>query len=223
MKMTKKIAAICLLISTAGAVHAQKKIAEGTVIYTVDYELPADKQQFASMLPKEVTCYFRGDSTASVMNQGPATIKGVSDYKANYQGLLIDVPAASKKISVVLTPSEIEEMESTIPKLNGVKGSEKQTIAGYNCTKVVATDAKTNTTYDIWVTNDIDIIPNSLTHSVSTFGGVPVKFVAFSQGIKINAVLKEVKETTVPKGFFTATKDYESMSYEDLKAMSGGN
>lgn len=221
MKTISKLALCALLATGFSKANAQKKISEGTITYTVSFELPADKQQFASMMPKEITSYFRGDSTASTIQQGPASIKGVQDYKANYQSILIDVPVASKKIVVVLSPDDIEQMEATNPKLTGTPGTEKQTIAGYNCTKVTATDAKTGTKYDVWITKDIDIVPNSLSHLVGTFGGVPVKFVTFNQGIKVNAVIKEIKETPVPKGYFSASKDYESMSMEDLKAMTG--
>src|ERR1700735_4949418 len=85
---------------------AQKKIKEGTVTYTASYELSPDKQQYADMLPKEIQCYFRGDSTAAVVNQGMATVKGVSVFKSDYHSLIIDVPANGKKILVVLTPDE---------------------------------------------------------------------------------------------------------------------
>lgn len=221
MKTISKLALCILLASGISKANAQKKISEGAITYTVSFDLPADKQQFASMMPKEITSYFRGDSTASSVQQGPATIKSVQDYKTNYQSLMIDVPAASKKIAVSLKPAEIEQMESVNPKLTGTPGTEKQTIAGYNCTKVTATDAKSGAKYDVWVTKDIDIVPNSMSYLVSNFGGVPVKFVTFNQGIKINAEIKEVKETPVPKGFFSATKDYQSMSMDDLKAMTG--
>jgi hypothetical protein len=222
MKIISKLALCALLAAGFSKADAQKKINEGTVTYTVSFELPADKQQFASMLPKEITSYFRGDSTASTVQQGPATIKTIQDYKTNYQTLLIDVPAASKKIAVVLKPDEIEQMDATDPKLTPTTGTEKQTIDGYKCTKVTATDSKTGAKYDVWVTKDIDMVPNSLTRLVSTFGGVPIKFVTFNQGIKVNAEIKEIKETPVPQGYFTATKDYQSMTMDELKAMTGG-
>lgn len=223
MKTISKLALCLLLAAGLSKGYAQKKISEGVVTYTVSFELPADKQQYAVMLPKEITSYFRGDSTATPINQGQATIKSVQNYKTNYQSLLIDVPAASKKIAVVLTPADIEQSEALNPKLTGSQGAEKQTIAGYNCTKVTAVDAKSGAKYDVWITKDLNIVPNSISHLVSTFGGVPVKFVTFNQGIKMNAEIKEVKEAPVPKGYFTATKDYQSISMEDLKAMSGGS
>jgi hypothetical protein len=214
-----------LLLSAAFTLPAiaQKKITEGTVTYTVSYELSPDKQQYADMLPKEIVCYFRGDSTAAIVNQGAATVKGVSVFKADYHSLIIDVPAANKKIVVVLTAGEVAQEKASIPQFTGKKGAETQVMDGYKCSEVTLTDLKNNTVYEMWVTNDIGIPPTSVSRAVSSFGGVPVKFVTFNNGIKINAEIKEVKAGTVPFGFFTASKDYEPMSYTDLKAMSGGN
>jgi len=223
MGIGKKIAALFFVTAlTAAAAMAQKKITEGVVTYTVSYELPADKQQIAGMLPKEITCYFRGDSTAAIVVQGPATIKGVSVFKSNYHSLIIDVPSASKKIVVVLTPGEVQLENAAVPQFTGKKETEKQVISGYNCTKTTVTDPKANASYELWTTNDINMPPTSVSRAMSSFGGVPVKFVTFNNLIKINATIKEIKEEPVPAGFFTANKDYKPMSYPELKAMSGG-
>jgi len=220
----RKSAIILLLLAVALTnVFSQTRINEGKVTYTVSYVLPADKQQYANLLPKEVTCYFRGDSTAAIVNQGAATIKGVSVFKNGYHCLIVDIPANSKKIVVVMTAEEVEQEKAGIPQLTFKKGTEKQTINGFNCTKATATDVKTGTGYDIWLTNDIAIPPSSVSRPVSAFGGVPVRFVTFNNNVTINAELKEVKEEPVPAGFFTASKDYESMSYSELKSMSNGN
>jgi hypothetical protein len=224
MIKTRVITSIFLLFAmfTMPAM-AQKKINEGAITYTVSYELPPDKQQFAEMLPKEIQCYFRGDSTAAIVKQGAATVKGVSVFKSDYHSLIIDVPANGKKILVVLTADEVAQEKAGVPKFTGKKSGGTQVIDGYKCAKVTVTDPKTGTVYEAWVTNDIDIPPTSVSRAISMFGGVPVKFVTFNNGVKINAEIKEIKEETVPAGFFTATKDYEPMSYTDLKTMSGGN
>lgn len=136
--------------------------------------------------------------------------------------MLVDIPSASKKIVVIFTPAEVEEEKTINPQLTGAKSAGQQMVGDYKCSKVSVSDAKNNTTYEIWVTNDIDLPPNSLTRPVSDFGGVPVQFVTFNGGIKITAQLLEIKEEKVPSGFFTATKDYQPMSYNDLKALAGG-
>jgi len=211
------------ILSAASIAKAQKKITEGTITYSMAYDLPADKQVIAATLPTEVTFYFRGDSSAAIFNQGVATVKGVSDFKANFHSLLIDIPSSLQKIAVVLTPAEIEQEKAAIPQLTGVKGTEKQVIDGYNCTKEIVTDPKTGATYETWITNDIDLPPNSVSKPVSIFGGVPVKFITFNSGLTIKAEIKEIKEVAVPVGFFTPTKDYQPMTYTELKAMGGKN
>jgi len=212
-----------LMLASELPATAQKKINEGSVTYTVSYELPPDKQQYGDMLPKEIVCYFRGDSTAAIVDQGAATVKGVSVFKTDYHSLIIDAPASGKKIVVVLTPDEVAQEKAGVPQFTGKKSGETQLMDGYNCFKVTLTDPKSSAVYDIWLTNDIDMPPTSVSRAVSSFGGVPVKFVTFNNGVKINADIKGLKEQAVPPGFFTASKDYEPMSYTDLKAASGGN
>jgi len=222
MESLKKITPLfLLLLSLTGVACAQKKITEGVVTYTVSYELPADRQQYADMLPKEISCYFRGDSSAAIVDQGAAVIKGVSVFKTDYHCLIINIAAAGKKIVVVMTPDEVAQEKAGMPQFTGKKGTEKQVVAGYNCIKTIVTDPKTSISYDEWITNDIDIPATSVSKAVTTFGGVPIKFVTFNNGVKINAIVKEIKAQPVPAGFFTASKDYESMSYTALKAMSG--
>lgn len=220
MEKTKKIiASFIALAMVITVVKAQKQIKEGVVVYSASYDIPADQLQNYSTLPTEITIYFRGDSTAAMVNQNGAIIKGVSVLKNNYHSMIVDIPANGKRIVVVMTPAEVEQEKATNPQFSGKSGTEKQKINGYNCTKTTITDTKTGAFYDIWVTNDIDMVPNSLSNLVSTFGGVPIKFVTFNRGIKINAELIDISETPVPPGFFSATKDYQPMSFEQLKAM----
>lgn len=216
--MHKKIVFLILLLMVPFyQAIAQKKILEGSVKYKVIYDLPADQ---SANLPSEITCYFRGDSCAAISNQGSAIVKGVSVFKTNYHSLLIDIPAALKKILVVMTAGEVEQEKAEVPVLKGKKGTDKQVIAGYHCFKIIASDEKSGVIYDVWVTNDLDMPPNSVSKPVSGFGGVPIKFVTFNRGIKINAEVSEIQETAVPPGFFTATKDYEIMSFTELKALT---
>ena len=220
MIINKSTMVFVLLGVSAMMASAQKKILEGTVTYTVSYELSTSQRQFANLLPTEITCYFRGDSSAAITVQGAATIKGVSVFKTNYHSLLIEMPGASKKIVVVMTPDEVEQEKAGNPKLTSKKEAQTQMINGYRCTKISITDLKNGSSYDSWVTNDIAMAPNSVDRLVSGFGGVPIKFVTFNRGIKINAEVKEIKAIAVPMGFFTADKNYQPMSFAELTAMS---
>jgi len=218
--MIKKITiAFILIVATITIAIAQKKINEGIVTYMVTYDLSADQQQNAGRLPSEIICYFRADSTAAIASQDGATVKGVSVFKTNYHSLIIDLPALSKKLIVVMTADEVEQEKASLPKFNYEKGTEKKIINGFNCTRGTLTDSKAGSSYEIWLTNDIDIPLTSVSRIAGGLNGVPIRFVTFNNGYKINAVVKEVKEQPVPKGFFTAPKNYVAISYSELKSM----
>jgi hypothetical protein len=223
MRNIYKLLILVLLIAVSSRhVKAQHVVNEGHAVYSASYDIPADQLQNYGSLPSQIVIYFRGDSTAAIVNQGNAIIKGVSVFKTNYHSMIIDVPAAAKKIFVVMTPAEVAEDNAANPQFTAKSCTDKDIINGFKCTKTTITDSKTSQNYDIWLTNDVDIVPNSVSRPVSSFGGVPVKFVTFNHGIKINAELLVIEEDAVPKGFFSASKEYQPMSYEELKKLSGG-
>lgn len=219
--LKKKVWCITLLLASLST-YAQKKITEGIVTYTVSYDLPEDKKQFEAMMPKEIQCYFRGDSSATIIDQGEAKIKSILNHKADFRSLLIDVPSFNQKIAVQFTPDDLKKLKETEPDFKGTAADEKQKIAGYDCFKVDVKEAKSGTSYEMWVTKDLEITPNVMTHFVNNLGGVPVKFVTFNNGVKINAELRDIKEEKIPAGFFTASKDYKPMSLSELTALTGG-
>jgi hypothetical protein len=222
MKSKKKLFALLMIfIASTVCVRAQKVIKEGIVTYSVSYDIPADQLQNYSTLPTEVIIYFRGDSSAAIVNQGSAIIKGVTVFKANYHSMIIDIPVMAKKFFVELSAAEVAEEKASNPQLTGKPGTEQEVINGYKCVKTIVTDTKSGASFDIWLTNDVDIAPNSLSKLVSAFGGVPIRFVTFNRGIKISAELEGIEETVVPPGFFSPTKEYQHMTFTELKNLSG--
>ncbi len=220
MKTLLKAALILPLLIIAVHVHTKKVINEGKITYSTSYDIPASQWKNDGSLPTEIVIYFRGDSTAAIVKQGIATIKGVSVLKTNYHSMIIDVPDFNKKLFVLLTSEEVQKEKSFIPQFTAQNDTSTQIINGYHCFKINLTDNATGYNYELWVTKDISIVPNSVSRPVSLFGGVPIRFVTFNQGIKIYTELKLIEEISVPKGFFSASKEYSSISYEELKKIS---
>jgi hypothetical protein len=219
-KMINKITILFIFFAATMTIAvAQRKINEGMITYALTYDLSADQQQHSEKLPTEIICYFRSDSTAAIAIQDGTLVKGVSVFKTDYHSLIIDIPALSKKLLVVMTPEEVEQEKAGLPKFTFAAGSGKAFINGFNCSKGTLTDSKTGSSYEIWFTNDIEIPVTSVSRVAAGLHGVPIRFVTFNNGYKINAVVKDVKEQHVPMGFFTATKDYVAISYGELKSM----
>src|SRR5690606_7913454 len=87
-------------------VKAQKTINEGFISYNAEYNLPADQQMAAAMLPKEYKIYFKGDISKFTMDLGMMTNKVIANSKTNTGLMLMEIPMANQKIAVKMTPQD---------------------------------------------------------------------------------------------------------------------
>ncbi|MGI4751373.1 MAG: DUF4412 domain-containing protein [Janthinobacterium lividum] len=212
MNNLKKVALAVAFITAGFAAHAQKSITEGVANYTVN----------ASGQVQEAKVYFKGDSSTYQFQAGPADVKLISDEKAGFMVVLVDVPVASIKKAAVYTPADIEQMKDKEPSFTVTPTTETQTIAGYQCKKYTAKDSKTGTTVDVWATNDITAPNNNLSKYFVGLTGFPVKFSTLVRGQKADVLLKSIAAEKVKAGTFAIPKDFDRISVEDLMAMSGG-
>lgn len=200
------------LTATAISANAQKAYKEGVVNISTNIQ----GQQI------EAKNYFRTDSAARSFTMGPATIKVLNDAEGKSLVVLVDVPVASIKKAAVATPDEIDQAVATLPTFTFAPGTETKVISGFNCKKVVATDTKTSKTYDVWITNDISLPPTGIAKYYRSVGGVPIQYTAFEQGQSSEAIVKSIIEQKNPAGTFGIPADFDKITMDDLKAMSGG-
>lgn len=211
MKDLKNVA-MCLALTAIGfTANAQKNFTEGVANYTTS---SAGQQQ-------EATIYFKGDSSAYQFQAGPANVKLISNHKAEFMAILVDVPVASMKKAAVYTPADIEQMKDKIPSYTSTQTTETQTIAGYKCKKVQEKDTKSGSTFDVWVTNDINAPSNIFTQNFADLGGFPVKFTTLLRGQKIDVMLKSISAEKVKAGAFAIPADFDRITVEELNAMGG--
>ncbi|GAA3976166.1 DUF4412 domain-containing protein [Mucilaginibacter dorajii] len=200
------------LTATTLSASAQKKYSEGVVDFTT------------SMMGQQINAksYFRADSNAFAFSNGPANIKILTNAAATSMVILVDVPVANIKKAAVASPDDIDQATAALPTLTFAPGTETKVINGFNCKKVVATDTKTKKTYDIWVTNDIEIPLAGIAKYYQGIGGFPVQYTSFAQGQSTEVTVKAVTEQKVPAGTFGIPSDFEKITMDDLKAMRGG-
>ncbi|WP_423148252.1 hypothetical protein [Rubrolithibacter danxiaensis] len=202
---------------------AQNKIDEGSISYTVEWKLPPQAPaQMASMLPTEMTVYFKGDSSATTSKTSMSSTKSIMNSKTEYQRLLLDIPMMNKKFSIIFTPADMEQMEDQKPDFELTVGTETKAIAGYNAQKYSVKEKRSGQTFDGWFSKDADIVPNSLTQFFDKSYGLPLEFVTFHNGMGLKATVKEIKKEAVPAGTFGGSKDYQEITFDELKGMMGG-
>jgi len=202
-----------VLTATTISASAQKNYTEGVITLST------------SMRGQQVDAkqYFRSDSTAFTFTTGPATIKLLTDSKNTFFAVLVDVPVASIKKAAIYTPAEIEAALDAMPKFTFKATTDKKQISGYNCYRVIATDTKTSKAFDIWITNDVTVPENAIPKYYATIGGFPIQYTSFSQGQSADVTIASITADKAPAGTFTVAPDFDKISLDDLKAMSGGN
>ncbi|QJD97822.1 hypothetical protein HH214_19040 [Mucilaginibacter robiniae] len=199
------------LSATAISASAQKKYTEGMATFEAN----------ANGQPLELKTYFKGDSTSTSLQQGPASIKYIA-YKDSYLAVLVDVSAFGIKKAGVATPSELEDFYAALPTLTFTPTTETKQINGFNCKKVIAKDAKNNASYDVWVTNDFEAPVGLSSNIYAKVGGFPVQFTVFQQGKKLVNTLKTITETKTPAGTFNIPAGFDRITLTELSALSGG-
>jgi len=205
------VAAGIALLATSITATAQKVLKEGVATYTIVSPLGTN----------DTKTFFRGDTSATVTQQGPATIKVISAGAGDYLAVLVDVPVASMKKAAVASPAEMEQYQSMLPEFTFTPGTETKQISGFNCKRITVKDSKSGSTYDAWITTDITLPANNISQLYAKAGGTPVQFQTYIQGQLITATLKGVSEDKAAPSFFKIPSGYDKISMTDLQAMGG--
>jgi hypothetical protein len=201
-----------VLAATAMSASAQKTYTSGVISMSGDM----------NGQPADIKDYFTPDSAALVFSAGPANIKVLRTNKMTYLAVVVDVSVASIKKAAIANPDEIDQMKGQIPKFTYAPAADTKVISGFNCKKVVATDIKTKKNYDVWITNDIALPAGVADEYYPGIGGVPIQYTSFSQGQESSITITGVADTKAPAGTFAISADFDKITMDDLKAMSGG-
>jgi len=220
--MKKIILNIALLLYGACVFAQGNKIAEGTITYTVEWKLPEQMQAMASSFPTEIKVYFKGDSSSLKTESAMYSSTNILNVNKEYERLLLNIPMMGKKFSVIFSPADQEKMAANMPELTVMAGTETKMLAGYNVQKHEVNEKKSNSTSDAWFTKDVEITPNSLSRFFGKAYGFPVEFTSYMNGLSVKAKVKEITPGPVPAGSFSASKDYEEISLDQLMQMQGG-
>lgn len=221
-KHMKKLFLSALMLFSGSFLFAQNKIAEGSITYAVEWQLPESMSAMAANFPTELKVYFKGDSASMITQSQMFTGTSILNTRKEYERMLLDIPMMGKKFSVIFTPQDQEMMQEKMPEFTLKPSAETKTMAGYKALKYDVNEKKSNQNFTAWFTKDIEVTPNPLSRYYDSSYGFPLEFSSFMNGVTVKATVKEIKAESVPSGSFSASKDYEEITFDQLKQMSGG-
>lgn len=218
----KKFLLIVMSLLVLNQAKSQQKVPEGIIVYTVSWELPEQAQAMAGSLPSEIEVYFKGDSSSMKIESQYFSTQSILNTKKEYERLLLEIPIMSKKYSVLFTPADQEMLADKYPQFTYKPSTENKIIQGFKTLKFEILESKSDKTFEVWFTKDVEIVSNPLSRFYESSYGFPVEFTTYQNGLTVRAVVKEIKKMAVPAGVFSASSDYEEMTLTQLMQMRGG-
>ena len=175
--------------------------------------------------PTDVKEYFKGAVTATVSTIGPSTITVLVDEESKTFAVLLAVPVAAIKRAGIAKSDEFEKLWTDLPVFSFSATQETKQISGFNCQKVIATDAKTGALYEVWITRDIVVTPSAIPVYFRGAGGFPIQYPVFSERQSPmptgnTRTVTAVTNERAPIGTFDIPEDFDKVPLEQFSAVS---
>lgn len=206
-----------LLLSLAAILTACKHNDEGSVKYSVEYDLPDTLKHYAQYLPKDAIVYFKGDSTVSIQKLNDESTTVITNQKAGFMQVLLKSP--TKKYVINYTKADQDEEKRLMPKFTYKVQKETRTIAGVKAIKYLLEEKLSGETSVDWFSKDVNIVPNSLTLMFDPSVGFPMDFTLNQNGIRVRTKVTAIKYEKVPDGVFTTPFGYIPLTPQQLKEL----
>ena len=196
---------------------SNKKIKQGSIAYTIEYQLPDSLNRYLAYLPKSAMVYFKGDSAVSIQQMNDESTTIITDKATSFMRVLLR--SSAKKY--VIDYDKAEQAQESPARLGYTyqAGTETKAIGGYKALKYTLTNKETLEQSEVWFTKDISVVPNSLTMAIDTVHGFPVAFTTNQGGMLIKHTVKQIKFEPVPEGVFSTPAGYEPLTPKQLRDM----
>ena len=222
MKMnTGKTLLYCTVTALLLSACSGKEVKQGTISYTIEYQLPDSLRSYEAYLPKNATVYFKGDSTVSIQQAGAEATTVITHKPTDFVRVLL---SSSAKKYMMDYPKNLQH--ELLPASTGYAYAltkDTMTIAGHKAKKYELTDKATGVTSEAWFTKEISVVPNYLTMVFDTTYGVPLVFTTKQNGMPVKTKIKELKFEPVPAAIFSTPAGYQKISPEQFKNLPAEN
>jgi hypothetical protein len=196
---------------------SHKKVVEGSITYSLQYQLPDSLSKYLLYLPKTAKVYFKGDSAVSIQQMNDESTTIITHKPTDFMRVLL----ASRYKKYVIDYNKADQQEESPAKLgySYAPGIDTMTIAGYKALKYSLTNKVTGENDEAWFTRDISLVPNSLIMAFDTTKGFPLSFTTNNNGMVIKTTVTNIKFETVPAGIFSTPAGYEKLTPQQLREM----
>ena len=216
MKLYKGLICSLLALNLVAASFAQRKVSDMTLVYDAVVSTGSADPKLADAFDGAVTTiYISGHQSRSEMVTALFTSTTIHDSKSGSAVVLREV--SGQKLLIRLTPEDWTDKNKRYNGITFTNTSETKIIAGYNCTKAIATTAD-GSTFTVYYTKDIMPENKEYDYQFRSLPGLPLEYEMVRGNLKIKYTVSQINLNPVPASKFDIPKaGYREMTYQESK------
>lgn len=217
--MMSRLLFFLLIAATLTSCESEDEVlTEGVIEYTVTYlDKPKDKP-LISVLPSKVDVLFKKDRTITRIDgfMGLFSLNYLSFGNSSPNYTLMRVLDKKYMYEAKAEKTAYGYIDMDDVKIRFV--NETKEIAGYMCSKAIATSKNMNyLPLILYYTYEIDIDNPNANNPFSEIDGVLMEFQVQLEGINMRFEAKNVKRTEVKEELFSIPSDYKKVDYNKMQ------
>ena len=213
--------ALLLLLVTFGCSNEPRVVTEGKIIYAIDYPDCKDNFFLYSILPKEMEVNFKGGKMQSVIKKANLINELLVD--CNDKSFAAYFKYGDEAFNVTLLETDVKSMLGDQQKYTIKMTSIKDTMAGFNVKKAIATSVSDpSDKIDLWYTDEIQVKNSNWYNPFKEIDGFLLAYSIDRYGIRMEFKAKGYEEIEITDEQLAPRKDGVSIPYGDYNKKLDG-
>jgi len=212
---------LLLLLVTFGCSNEPRVVTEGKIIYAIDYPDCKDNFFLYSILPKEMEVNFKGGKMQSVIKKANLINELLVD--CNDKSFAAYFKYGDEACNVTLTEIDVKDMLGDQQKYTIKMTNIKDTMAGFNVKKAIATSVSDpSDKIDLWYTDEIQVKNSNWYNPFKEIDGFLLAYSIDRYGIRMEFKAKGYEEVEITDEQLAPRKDGVSIPYGDYNKKLDG-
>jgi GLPGLI family protein len=220
--MKKIISILVVSLAFAGSLVAQRKVSELTLVYETSVTTGSKEPKLVDAFDGATkTIYIKGNMSRAEIVSALFSSATIHDSRTGNSVVLREV--SGQKLLIRMTAGNWSEINKRYDSITFTNTEETKVIAGYRCTKAVAT-LPDKTTFNVYYTAEIVPENREYDYQFKNLNGLPLEYELTQGKQSIRYTLSKINMNPVPASKFDIPKaGYREMTYDESKKINVAN
>jgi GLPGLI family protein len=221
-KMKKNLAILFFTLLAASPLAAQRKVSELTLVYDASVTTGSKEPKLADAFDGTTkTVYLKGNMSRAEIVTSIFSTATIHDSRTGNSVVLREV--SGQKLLIRMTATNWAEINKRYDSITFTNSEDTKVIAGYRCTKAVAT-LPDGTTFNVYYTAEIVPENKEYDYQFKNLNGLPLEYELAQGNMTIRYTVSKINMNPVPASKFDIPKaGYREMTYEESKKINVAN